>query len=300
MKTEVKMGLALGTALIVIVAAAYFFGPNSAAPKTPDSETPSKSSPLTDKSADKATVPPPVITPPADTLTTPGFGGAPASRPTTLAVDIFAPTTQTTVPTTIPTPGPNDPWPAIFGSKAAGSGDGMGGPGGPSVGPHFGTDTGMTGTTGTKPPAGPAVAGSTYEVKSGDTFSVISKAVYGSPNYWSKIAAANPGVSSNHLKIGQKIKIPPLDEVKPLDAAPTKHTTPGGSSLVKDPSSEYQVQAGDTLTKIASKLYGNGNRWEEIYKLNKTKIGDSPTKLKIGMILKLPSAPKTPATLPSR
>jgi nucleoid-associated protein YgaU len=152
---------------------------------------------------------------------------------------------------------------------------------------------------------------SSYTVVRGDTLSAIATKVYGNPNLWSKIAAANPGVDSSHLKIGQILKIPAKGEVAPPSSSSASSGTPShegvsGSSLVKDPRTEYQVVSGDSLHKIAQKLYGNANRWEEIYNLNKSTIGSSPTKLKIGMILKLPAPPtntpssSSPSTSPTR
>jgi nucleoid-associated protein YgaU len=34
------------------------------------------------------------------------------------------------------------------------------------------------------------------------------------------------------------------------------------------------VQAGDNLNRIALKLYGNANKWQAIYDLNKEAIGN--------------------------
>jgi nucleoid-associated protein YgaU len=47
-----------------------------------------------------------------------------------------------------------------------------------------------------------------YVVKSGDTLRTIAASQLGSPNQWEKLQAANPGLDSRNLRIGQKIKIP--------------------------------------------------------------------------------------------
>ena len=49
----------------------------------------------------------------------------------------------------------------------------------------------------------------------------------------------------------------------------------------------YTVQAGDTLGKIAQELYGDGNRWTEIYEANKDKIAD-PNVIEVGQKLEIP------------
>lgn len=47
----------------------------------------------------------------------------------------------------------------------------------------------------------------------------------------------------------------------------------------------YEVAAGDTLRKIAVKLYNNENKWKEIYYLNKEIL--ALEKLSVGMKLKV-------------
>lgn len=50
---------------------------------------------------------------------------------------------------------------------------------------------------------------------------------------------------------------------------------------------EYQVQPGDTLSKISQKFYGNRNQWEAIYQANRD-ILSSPSSLKPGQKLQIP------------
>ncbi len=54
----------------------------------------------------------------------------------------------------------------------------------------------------------PAAAGGKYTVKKGDTLWKIASAHYGNGNQWQKIVSANPGLSAETLKAGQKIVIP--------------------------------------------------------------------------------------------
>ena len=57
--------------------------------------------------------------------------------------------------------------------------------------------------------AAPAVTGSgSYTVKKGDTLYSIAKSRYGSGKEYTKIVAANPGLSPQSLKAGQTITIP--------------------------------------------------------------------------------------------
>lgn len=49
----------------------------------------------------------------------------------------------------------------------------------------------------------------------------------------------------------------------------------------------YVVERGDSLWRIAQKVYGNGSRWREIYEMNKDVIGNDPNRIYVGQILKL-------------
>ncbi len=66
--------------------------------------------------------------------------------------------------------------------------------------------------------------------------------------------------------------------------------------VVKSPASPasgtYTVKSGDTLSGIAKKLLGDGNRWGEIYEANKKTIGSNPNALKVGQRLTMPGAPQ--------
>jgi nucleoid-associated protein YgaU len=48
------------------------------------------------------------------------------------------------------------------------------------------------------------------------------------------------------------------------------------------------VKSGDTLSKIAKKIYGDESAYLIIYKANKALIGPNPDKIKIRQELKIP------------
>ncbi len=58
---------------------------------------------------------------------------------------------------------------------------------------------------------------------------------------------------------------------------------PGPASAGKS----YQVQPGDTLTKIAARLYQNPRKWTVIFEANRDKL-TGPEKLAAGQILRIP------------
>jgi nucleoid-associated protein YgaU len=66
--------------------------------------------------------------------------------------------------------------------------------------------TGKSGAKGGTAAAG--TGGKSYTVQQRDTLFKIAKDQYGDGNQWKKIAAANPGLNADTLKVGQTITIP--------------------------------------------------------------------------------------------
>ncbi|MEP7044656.1 MAG: LysM peptidoglycan-binding domain-containing protein [Dokdonella sp.] len=50
----------------------------------------------------------------------------------------------------------------------------------------------------------------------------------------------------------------------------------------------YTVAKGDSLSKIAKKVYGNANRWRDIFDANRDQL-ENPDLIQPGQILKLPA-----------
>jgi len=50
----------------------------------------------------------------------------------------------------------------------------------------------------------------------------------------------------------------------------------------------YTVASGDSLSKIAKKVYGNANRWHDIFNANRDQL-DNPDLIQPGQVLKLPA-----------
>jgi nucleoid-associated protein YgaU len=74
---------------------------------------------------------------------------------------------------------------------------------------------------------------------------------------------------------------------KPQDSEEKKGFSldPQKSGIVKT----YVVKQGDTLSKIAEKIYGDANQYEKIYKANLELIGDDPNLIKVGQELTIPA-----------
>jgi nucleoid-associated protein YgaU len=139
-------------------------------------------------------------------------------------------------------------------------------------------------------------AGATHVVRSGETFSSIAQAVYGSAAYYPHLIRANPHANPNNLKLGTVINIPKVEDVKatggPVSSSAAEHSKGAALTVVDevkiDPTKQYRVQPGDSLYKISQKVYGKPTYVEAIYEKNRQQIGANPTKLKLGMILELP------------
>ena len=67
----------------------------------------------------------------------------------------------------------------------------------------------------------------------------------------------------------------------------------GGSSTAPAPSPApaaprtYTVAAGDSLSKIAKKLYGDANKWKRIFDANRDTV-KNPDLIHPGQVLKIP------------
>ena len=131
----------------------------------------------------------------------------------------------------------------------------------------------------------------THTIKSGETFSTIAATYYGNARYHKLITAANPKVDPTHLKIGQVIALPALDAKAESSKPAASSSKAVADDKPIDTKTQYRVQSGDNLHRICVKLYGDPKKVDEVYALNKSAIGSDPAKLKLGMILKLPSAP---------
>jgi nucleoid-associated protein YgaU len=59
-----------------------------------------------------------------------------------------------------------------------------------------------------------------------------------------------------------------------------------------DAATIYVVRSGDNLSRIARAYYNDPGLWRLIYDANRRTIGDDPGRLRVGMRLTIPPAPK--------
>jgi len=90
---------------------------------------------------------------------------------------------------------------------------------------------------------------------------------------------------------------PPVVEKTPGKArsVEAKPTTPSPAPKKASESGHqtYVVKAGDSLSKIAQAIYGDLNRWRDIYEANKDKIAN-PDAIEVGQELIIPEGTATP------
>jgi nucleoid-associated protein YgaU len=73
------------------------------------------------------------------------------------------------------------------------------------------------------------------------------------------------------------------------DAAPTSASSSAATPNVADQERSYTVVAGDTLSKIAKREYGDASKWHRIYEANKDTI-KNPDLIYPGQTFKIPGA----------
>ena len=123
-----------------------------------------------------------------------------------------------------------------------------------------------------------------HTIIKGDSFFTLAKK-YGVTI--KAIGAANPGVDSSRLKIGQKIQIPG----KPAGAAVAAPGN-GAAAVVAGGDKTYTVKSGDTLARIAK---NNGTTAKAIKALNALKTDQ----IKVGQKLKIPEKTAPEPAVPS-
>ncbi len=127
----------------------------------------------------------------------------------------------------------------------------------------------------------PITRARTHVVAPEDNFSTLAERYYGNQSYAGFLVQANPNVDPRQMKIGSRITIPPLN----LDDV----GAPARFEAREVGTRRYYVQQGDSLYAIADAKLGTGARWSEIYEMNKAVIGADPSRLKVGVALTLPT-----------
>ena len=144
-----------------------------------------------------------------------------------------------------------------------------------------------------------------YRVKPGDTLYGIAQKELGHGGSWRSLLEMNPRTLSRpeDLAVGMILKLPG----NPSANRETSRTIEVSrkQKLVKKKKVQTKVRShfthivkkGETLYRIAQNNLGDGNQWKQILHLNKDVIR-TPSKLKVGMLLKIPVTPTQQTPVP--
>jgi len=123
-----------------------------------------------------------------------------------------------------------------------------------------------------------------HVLRQGETYSSLSLRYYGTSAYANAISKANPLLSPTNLRAGRVLRIP--KNPKNIQGIPLpKHPEPGAGTTT-----EYLVESGDTLSRIAATVYGDSRLASIIYEANKDQLRDEHS-LRIGQKLRIPPKP---------
>jgi nucleoid-associated protein YgaU len=139
----------------------------------------------------------------------------------------------------------------------------------------------------------------TYDVQPNESFSAISKKIYGTESYFKALEELNRGKSPDgQLKVSQNILAPDVAELekKYPHLCPKadhrevlqSHDATLVSARNLHGTRSYTVVEGDTLFDIARYELGKASRWAEIYELNRNSLGKDFDYLVPGTELALP------------
>lgn len=91
-----------------------------------------------------------------------------------------------------------------------------------------------------------------------------------------------PAEAEPMVETAQITPLPPADSM-----APAIVETPAPKVETPEKPDKYVVKKGDSLWKIAGKVYGNPLKWHRIYRANKDKI-KNPNRIYAGQVLTIP------------
>lgn len=143
-----------------------------------------------------------------------------------------------------------------------------------------------------------------YTIKEGDTLFSISEKYYSDGYKFPELVKANNLANPDNIEVGQVIDIPKLEGIASAavteaentptmtivtSASPTSER-PQGTVLESDwgpkiTSDKYTVAAGDWLSKIAGRAYGDVMQYEKIAKANNIV---NPDLIEVGTVLTIP------------
>lgn len=136
-----------------------------------------------------------------------------------------------------------------------------------------------------------------YVIQQGDTAQSISARFYATPARWDAVMRANPRIDFSRVRAGRTIRVPiDPDNIQgipaPEPADPDADDKPAAAPQTPPQPMEYLVRPGDTLSGIASKVYGRSSLWTVIRDANRDRVGEDGTRLRAGTTIYIPPNPQ--------
>jgi nucleoid-associated protein YgaU len=165
-----------------------------------------------------------------------------------------------------------------------------------------------------------AEAPKVHVVAAGETFTSLAVKYFGHAKYAGLITKANPTVDPRKVRIGMKVNIPAAPENVAATASPsptpgptTPSATPTGTRLPSTgtpvtriakaapvpPDRAYTIKAGEGWYGLSQRFLGSGERWTELYELNKERVPHNPHTVPPGTVIELPKEASMKATTAS-
>lgn len=123
-------------------------------------------------------------------------------------------------------------------------------------------------------------------VDKGESLGIISKRYYGTPNYADEIAQFNNLSDPDQVKLGTRLVLP--KKFAGNTAPSTRRGAQESTPKVAKKNKTVKVREGETLSDIAKRELGDGNKWHALWLANKNVI-PNPDRLSPGTVLQLPT-----------
>lgn len=121
-----------------------------------------------------------------------------------------------------------------------------------------------------------------HTVQKGETFETIARKYFGAKARGSIIANANPMMDPSRLTPGRTVLVP--RDPKNIQGAPAPQRPVAAADATVE---EYTVQPGDSLSAIASEVYGDPRLARRIFEANRDQL-TSENAIKVGQKLRIP------------
>lgn len=144
-----------------------------------------------------------------------------------------------------------------------------------------------------------------HYVKAGESLWQIAQQYYDNGEHWRTIAQANSGRVAANGSVRQGVRLvipnkanvadpPRMEQIAAnrVDSTPPRRTSDNPTTDNRSTMGRaIEVEAGDSLSRLAQQHLGSSDRWQELFDANRDKL-KQPDAIQAGMKLRLPNAVK--------